>query len=150
MVEMTDEAVAALTPHLAALATAEGFPMHLRSAEIRGGRTGLRRQALRNERHLAMKGDDCRYLATLRFSGCRRGCHRPPCPGHAVPRLESQLCHARAYRQIWRIPMAKGQKKSNRETKKPKKDKAVATVQTSIIPTSDRLVRPKTSGRVSG
>jgi hypothetical protein len=46
--------------------------------------------------------------------------------------------------------MAKGQKKSNRETKKPKKDKAVATVQTSIVPTSGRLVPPKTSGRVSG
>jgi hypothetical protein len=52
--------------------------------------------------------------------------------------------------QIWRIPMAKGQKKSNRETKKPKKDKAVATVQTSIVPASGRLVPPKTSGRVSG
>ena len=38
VVEMTDEAVAALTPHLAVLATAEGFPMHRRSAEIRGGR----------------------------------------------------------------------------------------------------------------
>jgi len=46
--------------------------------------------------------------------------------------------------------MAKGQKKSNRETKKPKKDKAVATVQTSIVPASGRLVPPKTSGRVSG
>ena len=31
---MTDEAVEALTPHLAALADAEGFPMHRRSAEI--------------------------------------------------------------------------------------------------------------------
>jgi len=55
-----------------------------------------------------------------------------------------------AYRQIWRIPMAKGQKKSNRETKKPKKDKAVSTAQTSIVPASGRLVPPKTAGRVSG
>ena len=46
--------------------------------------------------------------------------------------------------------MAKGQKKSNRETKKPKKDKAVSTAQTSIVPTSGRLVPPKTSGRGSG
>ena len=35
VVEMTDEAVAALTPHLAALADAEGFTMHRRSAESR-------------------------------------------------------------------------------------------------------------------
>jgi histidinol dehydrogenase len=35
VVEMTDEAVEALTPHLAALAAAEGFPMHRRSAEAR-------------------------------------------------------------------------------------------------------------------
>ena len=35
VVEMTDEAVAALTPHLAALADAEGFTMHRRSAEAR-------------------------------------------------------------------------------------------------------------------
>jgi histidinol dehydrogenase len=35
VIEMTDEAVAALTPHLAALADAEGFPMHRRSAEAR-------------------------------------------------------------------------------------------------------------------
>jgi histidinol dehydrogenase len=35
VVEMSDEAVAALTPHLAALADAEGFPMHRRSAEAR-------------------------------------------------------------------------------------------------------------------
>jgi histidinol dehydrogenase len=35
VVEMTDEAVEALTPHLAALADAEGFPMHRRSAEAR-------------------------------------------------------------------------------------------------------------------
>jgi histidinol dehydrogenase len=35
VVEMSDEAVAALTPHLAALAEAEGFPMHRRSAEAR-------------------------------------------------------------------------------------------------------------------
>ena len=33
VVDMTDEAVEALTPHLAALADAEGFPMHRRSAE---------------------------------------------------------------------------------------------------------------------
>lgn len=35
VVEMTDEAVTALTPHLAALADAEGFPMHRMSAESR-------------------------------------------------------------------------------------------------------------------
>ncbi len=35
VVEMTDDAVAALTPHLAALADAEGFTMHRRSAESR-------------------------------------------------------------------------------------------------------------------
>ena len=35
VVEMTDEAVDALTPHLAALADAEGFTMHRRSAEVR-------------------------------------------------------------------------------------------------------------------
>ena len=35
VVEMTDEAVRALTPHLAVLADAEGFPMHRASAEIR-------------------------------------------------------------------------------------------------------------------
>ena len=35
VVDMTDEAVEALTPHLAALADAEGFPMHRRSAEAR-------------------------------------------------------------------------------------------------------------------
>jgi hypothetical protein len=46
--------------------------------------------------------------------------------------------------------MAKSQKKSNREAKKPKKDKAVATVQTSIVPTSGRLIPPKTGGRVTG
>lgn len=38
VVEMTDEAVRELTPHLSALATAEGFPMHARSAEARGAR----------------------------------------------------------------------------------------------------------------
>jgi hypothetical protein len=43
--------------------------------------------------------------------------------------------------------MAKSQKKSNREAKKPKKDKAVVTAQTSIVPTSSRLVPPKTAGR---
>jgi histidinol dehydrogenase len=35
VVEMTDEAVEALTPHLSALASAEGFPIHARSAEAR-------------------------------------------------------------------------------------------------------------------
>jgi histidinol dehydrogenase len=35
VVEMTQEAVDALTPHLAALARAEGFPFHRRSAEAR-------------------------------------------------------------------------------------------------------------------
>ena len=35
VVDMTDEAVEALTPHLAALADAEGFPLHRRSAEAR-------------------------------------------------------------------------------------------------------------------
>ncbi len=35
VVEMTDEAVRELTPHLSALATAEGFPLHARSAEAR-------------------------------------------------------------------------------------------------------------------
>jgi histidinol dehydrogenase len=35
VVDMTDEAVEALTPHLAELADAEGFPMHRRSAEAR-------------------------------------------------------------------------------------------------------------------
>jgi hypothetical protein len=48
-----------------------------------------------------------------------------------------------AYRQFWRIFMAKGQKKSNRETKKPKKDKAVATVKPTVIPASGRLTPPK-------
>jgi hypothetical protein len=46
--------------------------------------------------------------------------------------------------------MAKSQKKSNREAKKPKKDKAVSTVQTTIIPAAGRLVPPKTGGRTSG
>ncbi|HYI69915.1 MAG TPA: hypothetical protein VEX87_09225 [Skermanella sp.] len=46
--------------------------------------------------------------------------------------------------------MAKGQKKSNRETKKPKKDKAVSSAQTSIIPAAGRLVPPKTGGRTAG
>jgi hypothetical protein len=55
-----------------------------------------------------------------------------------------------AHSQSRRVLMAKGQKKGNREAKKPKKDKSVATVQTSIIPTSGRLVPPKTAGRVSG
>ncbi|MGD9694955.1 MAG: histidinol dehydrogenase [Thermoleophilia bacterium] len=35
VVEMTDEAVEALTPHLATLADAEGFPLHRASAEAR-------------------------------------------------------------------------------------------------------------------
>jgi histidinol dehydrogenase len=35
VVEMTAEAAEALTPHLAALADAEGFPLHKRSAEMR-------------------------------------------------------------------------------------------------------------------
>lgn len=35
VVEMTQPAVDALTPHLAALADAEGFPLHRRSAEVR-------------------------------------------------------------------------------------------------------------------
>jgi hypothetical protein len=39
--------------------------------------------------------------------------------------------------------MAKGQKKTNRETKKPKKDKAVATVKPSVIPASGRPSPPK-------
>jgi hypothetical protein len=42
-------------------------------ANFREGRTS-RGVRLNTERHLAMKGDDCPYLATLRFSGCRRGC----------------------------------------------------------------------------
>ncbi|HMM48829.1 MAG TPA: histidinol dehydrogenase [Miltoncostaeaceae bacterium] len=35
VVEMTDDAVEALTPHLSALANAEGFPLHAQSAEAR-------------------------------------------------------------------------------------------------------------------
>jgi histidinol dehydrogenase len=35
VVDLPQEAVDALTPHLAALADAEGFPAHRRSAEIR-------------------------------------------------------------------------------------------------------------------
>ena len=35
VVDLPQEAVDALTPHLAALADAEGFPLHRRSAEIR-------------------------------------------------------------------------------------------------------------------
>lgn len=38
VVEMTDEAVRELTPHLSALAAAEGFPLHARSAEARSRR----------------------------------------------------------------------------------------------------------------
>jgi histidinol dehydrogenase len=38
VVEMPQGAVDALTPHLAALADAEGFPQHRRSAEIRTSR----------------------------------------------------------------------------------------------------------------
>jgi histidinol dehydrogenase len=37
VVDLPQEAVEALTPHLAALADAEGFPAHRRSAEIRAG-----------------------------------------------------------------------------------------------------------------
>jgi histidinol dehydrogenase len=37
MVELPQEAVVALTPHLARLADAEGFPQHRRSAELRVG-----------------------------------------------------------------------------------------------------------------
>jgi len=40
VVEMSDRAVAELTPHLAALADAEGFPWHRRSAERRAERGG--------------------------------------------------------------------------------------------------------------
>jgi histidinol dehydrogenase len=38
VVEMSDQAVLALTPHLAHIATAEGFPHHRRSAELRAQR----------------------------------------------------------------------------------------------------------------
>lgn len=38
IVDMGDEAVRALTPHLSALAQAEGFPLHARSAEARSHR----------------------------------------------------------------------------------------------------------------
>jgi len=73
--------------------------------------------------------------------------------GHVKVKLDGgrrSAFPACAYRQFWRILMAKGQKKSNREAKKPKKDKAVATVQSSIVPTSGRSVPPKTAGRISG
>lgn len=43
VVEMGDRAVAELTPHLAALATSEGFPQHRRSAERRAARVDERR-----------------------------------------------------------------------------------------------------------
>lgn len=39
--------------------------------------------------------------------------------------------------------MAKGQKKSNREAKKPKKAKAAPAIKTSIMPPPGRLVPPK-------
>ncbi|WP_267133531.1 hypothetical protein [Skermanella rosea] len=39
--------------------------------------------------------------------------------------------------------MAKGQKKSNREAKKPKKAKAAPAIKTSIMPPTGRLVPPK-------
>jgi histidinol dehydrogenase len=39
VVEMTDEAVAQLAPHLAVLADAEGFPMHRASADARVDRS---------------------------------------------------------------------------------------------------------------
>jgi histidinol dehydrogenase len=35
VVEMSQEAVDRLTPHLAAIADAEGFPLHSRSAQAR-------------------------------------------------------------------------------------------------------------------
>ncbi|MGI9539705.1 MAG: histidinol dehydrogenase [Miltoncostaeaceae bacterium] len=38
VIEMSSEAVEALTPHLAALAEAEGFPLHRASAELRSSR----------------------------------------------------------------------------------------------------------------
>jgi len=38
LVDIPQQAVDALTPHLAALADAEGFPEHRRSAEIRSSR----------------------------------------------------------------------------------------------------------------
>ncbi|UEM19020.1 hypothetical protein JL100_018205 [Skermanella mucosa] len=41
--------------------------------------------------------------------------------------------------------MAKGQKKSNREAKKPKKEKAAPAVKSSIMPPSGRSVPPKTA-----
>ena len=46
--------------------------------------------------------------------------------------------------------MPKGEQRGNREKKKPKKDKAVSTAQTTIIPPAGRLVPPKTGGRTSG
>jgi len=39
--------------------------------------------------------------------------------------------------------MAKGQKKTNREAKKPKKDKAAAPIKTSIVPSSSRATPAK-------
>ncbi|EWY38238.1 hypothetical protein N825_13600 [Skermanella stibiiresistens SB22] len=41
--------------------------------------------------------------------------------------------------------MAKGQKKSNREVKKPKKTTSAAPVKTTIIPTADRRTPPKSA-----
>jgi histidinol dehydrogenase len=38
VVELPDQAVSALTPHLAEMAQAEGFPYHRRSAEVRAER----------------------------------------------------------------------------------------------------------------
>ncbi len=38
VVDLSDDAVVALTPHLAAIASAEGFPHHRRSAELRAAR----------------------------------------------------------------------------------------------------------------
>ena len=38
VVDLSDDAVTALTPHLAEMAQAEGFPYHRRSAEVRADR----------------------------------------------------------------------------------------------------------------
>jgi hypothetical protein len=44
--------------------------------------------------------------------------------------------------------MAKGQKKSNREAKKPKKAKAAPAIKSSIMPPSGRPLPPKTATAV--
>jgi len=41
--------------------------------------------------------------------------------------------------------MAKGQKKGNREAKKPKKDKAASPIKSSIMPASGRAIPTKTA-----